>query len=137
MKNKTYVNIFCLVIAIVFYSCVYRNAEDIAPVVDCTSVIPDTVSFSKNIQPILTSNCAISNCHSGSSPAGKLNLENAKAYSQLIKKGSGYVDTINPGVSVLQSALRSYSSPMPPTGKLDECSIELITEWMKQKAKNN
>ena len=123
--------------AILLNSCVYRNEEDMAPAVDCSKVIPDTVSFSKNVQPILTNNCAITNCHSGTSPQGKLNLEVADAYSQLMKKGSGYVDTVNPQISVLQSSLRSKSNPMPPTGNLDECSIELITQWMLQKAKNN
>jgi hypothetical protein len=116
---------------------VYRHEEGMTPAVDCSKVIPDTVSFSKNVQPILTNNCAITNCHSGPSPEGKLNLEAANAYSQLMKKGSGYVDTINPQISVLQSYLQSKSNPMPPTGNLDECSIELISQWMKQKAKNN
>jgi hypothetical protein len=137
MKNKLNRLILYLFIAVLLHSCVYRNEEDMTLAVDCSKVIPDTVSFSKDVQPILTNNCATANCHSGNSPEGKLNLESGKAYAQLMKKGSGYVDTINPGISVLNSMLISKSNPMPPTGKLDACSIELITEWMKQKAKNN
>jgi hypothetical protein len=101
----------------------------------CT--LPDTVSFQGHIVPLLSQNCALPDCHSGNSPQGNLNLEAAKAYSQLMKKGSGYIDTIRPQNSVLYSSLVSVTDPMPPTGKLNSCDIQLIVNWMAQKAKNN
>lgn len=114
--------------------CTYRNKEDIRPQ-ECTEI--DTVSFSKHIQPILTNNCSLAGCHRGQNPEGNFNLEASVAYGQLTKPGSGYVDTINPRISVVYSSLVSKSEPMPPTGRLDQCSIDLIEKWMKQGAKNN
>jgi len=45
--------------------------------------IPATVSFSTQIQPIFTQNCAFSGCHAGTSPAAGLNLEDGKAHGNL------------------------------------------------------
>lgn len=120
------------------YACRYDKYEQVEPAKEvCLPVLPDSVSFSKHIIPLLNKNCNTSGCHSGLSPEGKLNLEPAVAYSKLSKKGSGYIDTINPKNSVLYSAVVSASNPMPPTGRLDDCSIELIYKWMQQKGKNN
>ena len=105
--------------------------------VDCNEVLPDTVSFSKDILPIFEKNCSTSGCHSGAKPEANFNLESSKAYATLTKKGSGYIDTIDPKGSVLYSAMVSVTQPMPPTGRLDKCTLEMIERWMKQKAKNN
>lgn len=105
--------------------------------VACQSDTIKIVSFSKNVLPIFTANCSIAGCHSGSSPAANLNLTASVAYSQLMQKGSGYVDTTNPNYSVLYSQMNSVSSPMPPTGKLDTCTINMVYKWIQQKAKNN
>ncbi len=114
------------------YSCTNYKAEVIP---SCTP--PGIVSFSQHIVPLLNARCNISGCHSGSQPQGNLNLESAVAYRQLMKSGSGYVDTINPKYSVLYSSMNSISNPMPPTGRLDDCSRELVLKWIQQKAKNN
>ena len=76
-------------------------------------------------------------CHSGSNPKGNLNLENSESYEQLWRKKSGYIDTLNPSLSVLYASMNSSSNPMPPAGKLDNCTVELILRWIQQKAKNN
>ncbi|MEI6021089.1 MAG: hypothetical protein WCR21_08160, partial [Bacteroidota bacterium] len=60
-----------------------------------TCHLPTTISFSKNIQPIFNSSCAISACHVGAIPSGKLNLEALNAYTNLMKSGKGYIDTVN------------------------------------------
>ncbi|HVD97403.1 MAG TPA: hypothetical protein VNB90_04300 [Cytophagaceae bacterium] len=135
VKNK--LQFLLLVIALCCQHCTYRNVEDIHPNNVCTQTLPDTVSFSRDIQPILTNNCSLSGCHSGNNPEGNFNLEAGKSYAELMQHGSGYVDTINPRYSVVYSELVSQSNPMPPMGRLDQCSIDLIEKWMKQKAKNN
>ena len=99
--------------------------------------MPDSVSFQRDIIPIFEKECSISGCHSGGTPAGKLNLESEVAYSKLSKKGSGYIDTLDPSSSVLYSSIVSKSNPMPPSGHLNDCSIKLIYKWMEQKGKNN
>ena len=124
-------------VSILFFACSYNKGE-LKPASVCAPLVKP-VSFSADIVPILTQNCALSGCHSGSSPESNLNLEASKAYAALLKKGSGYVDTINPTSSVIYSSLVSVSSPMPPDGqrKLDACELKLIETWMKQGAKNN
>jgi hypothetical protein len=99
--------------------------------------IPETVSFNNDLVPLFNQNCSISGCHSGNAPAGNLNLEPVVAYSQLMKKSAGYVDTIHPQYSILYSQMSSASTPMPPTGNLDQCKIDLVMKWIEQKAKNN
>jgi hypothetical protein len=123
-----------IVIHLVFFAC---NHTPKVVEKDCNMANPDTVLYSKNIQTLFTANCSLSGCHSGSSPQGGLNLETGLSYPELLKKGSGYVDTLNPERSVLYSSLVSTTQPMPPMGNLDKCDIELIKKWMLQKAKNN
>ncbi len=115
-------------------SCRYDNEEDM---IDCSTINPDTISYARDIQPIFDANCNESGCHSGAHPEGGLNLEAAYSYNELMDEGSGYVDTIRPRRSLLYSEMSSKSDPMPPTGKLDKCTLEKIERWMQQKAKNN
>ena len=98
---------------------------------------PTTVSFSQDIVPIFNKNCNTSGCHSGTSAAGNLNLESSVAYAQLSKKGKGYIDTLTPQYSVLYASMNATTNPMPPNGKLDNCTIGLVLKWIEQKAKNN
>ena len=114
------------------YSCAHDSAE---PFVTCNP--PDTVSFSTDILPILNAECNTSGCHSGTLPGVNLNLEPCHAFTELMKPGSGYIDTVNPKYSVLYAQMNSTSYPMPPTGKLDKCRIDLVLKWIRQKAKNN
>jgi hypothetical protein len=101
--------------------------------VECTTI--ETVSFSKDIIPIFNSNCI--SCHSGSNPSGKLNLEESVAYSNLMESKSGYINIDNPTQSVLYASMIATSNPMPPNGKLDKCTTDLILKWIQQKAQNN
>ncbi len=98
---------------------------------------PNTVSFSRDIIPLFQANCSIAGCHTGPSPAANLNLEANVAYAKLMKRGSGYIDTVTPNFSLLYSQMISASNPMPPAGKLDDCKTSLILKWISQKAKNN
>lgn len=135
--NSVYLVLLFSMIQLLCWSCVYNNVEDIQPESFCKDSLPAVVSFSKDIQPILQKNCSTVGCHSGSSPKKNFNLETSVAYNQLLKPGSGYVDTLNPRYSVVYSSLVSTSSRMPPSGRLDPCSIDMIEKWMLQKAKNN
>lgn len=120
--------LFCLF----FFSCTYEKVEP-----DTACVTPDVVSFSKHIQPILDTHCNMAGCHRGNNPGGNLNLEASVSYAQLWKTKSGYIDTLNPKFSVLYASMNTSSNPMPPAGKLDKCAIDLVLQWIQQKAKNN
>ncbi len=117
---------------IVFYSCKYDVEQR-----SCTEINPTTVSFQAHILPLLRTQCAIPDCHSGANPTGNLNLEEGQAYTELSQNGSGYLNTTAPKHSILYTQLISTSQPMPPSGKLNECSIELVLNWIEQGALNN
>ncbi|MFM7023051.1 MAG: hypothetical protein ACKOXB_08735 [Flavobacteriales bacterium] len=113
-------------------ACTYEKIE---PVKDCG--LPENISFSKDVLPILNAHCSTVGCHSGTSPEGGLNLSDSLAYKELLHPGSGYIDTLNPSFSLLYAQMKSTSLPMPPSGKLDDCKLETILQWIQQKAKNN
>lgn len=125
---------YALIFLVVFgcCSCAHDRAE---PAVVCST--PDTVSFSRDLIPLFAQNCNDAGCHSGSSAAANLNLDAAHAYAALHASGSGYIDTINPKYSLLYAQMNSVSNPMPPSGKLDKCKLEMVLRWIEQKAKNN
>jgi hypothetical protein len=116
----------------IFFSCT-RDKGKITPACDTPAVI----SFSNDLIPLFHANCSISGCHTGANPTGNLNLDATAAYTNLMRRGSGYIDTINPNFSLLYSQMISASDPMPPTGLLNSCKTELVLKWIEQKAKNN
>jgi len=125
--------VFLLATGIAFYSCT-SDKKEIGP---CIGEIPPSVSFSKNLVPLFHANCSLPGCHSGSSPQAHLNLEDSVAYSELTKPGKGYINTGQPNFSVLYSQMTSTTTPMPPSGLLSACQIDLVLTWIQQGAKNN
>src|SRR5262245_25897574 len=105
-----------------FDSCISEKAPNV--ILHCDP--PPLVSFQQDILPIFNRSCNMGGCHAGSSAAGNLNLEPSQAYNDLMFSGSGYIDTVNPKFSLLYAQMISVSNPMPPTGKLDSCSIQLV-----------
>jgi hypothetical protein len=137
MKNFSSGILYICYSSILFLSACTYHKDNIDPTeAICTDTIQN-VSFSKEVNPILTANCTTAGCHSGTNPQSNLNLEAAKAYAALSKRGSGYLDTINPTSSVLFSSLMSVSSPMPPKGRLSACDLKRIQVWMQEGAKDN
>jgi len=130
-------NYFLLFVGFAMSSCVWDKAKPITTndIKACDTIV--TVSFTKDVLPIFNAHCIDAGCHSGTNPAGNLSLESSVAYAQLMKSGSGYVDTVNPNYSLLYAQMASVSNPMPPTGKLDDCTLNLVLKWIQQKAKNN
>jgi len=118
-------------------ACTHNALEQPAPAPSCIADSAEAISFSRNIIPIFTQHCALPDCHSGSSPEGNLNLEADVAYAQLTRPGRWYMDTTDPKGSLLYSQMISVTDPMPPTGKLDDCTIRTVLKWIEQKAQNN
>jgi len=88
-------------------------------------IIPDTISYSLEIQPIFDENCL--NCH-----AGNINpdLQTAVSYSSLTE--GGYIDTANAeGSELMEKLYGSHDARASQTDKV------LILEWIKAGAKNN
>lgn len=85
-----------------------------------------SVSYTKEIAPIIHTNCKI--CHSGNPPLGNLSLTNYNEVKRIALDGS-LVCVINWKIGCVQ---------MPKGGKkLDACSILKIEAWISQGLLNN
>jgi hypothetical protein len=98
--------------------------------------VTDTVSFSKDLVPIFTQNCALSGCHAtgGHVP----NLMADKAYNSLMNDPD-YIDVKNPENSELYERLTGKLTPAMPLGRASNPSNinALVLAWIKQGAKKN
>jgi hypothetical protein len=99
------------------------------------------VSFSMDIIPIFTTNCAItgSPCHASGSNSGGLGLDSAVAYAQSTDPVKGFVIAGKPSSSILYTQLPAGAvNHMPLNRKqLDDCDIQKIYCWINQGAVNN
>lgn len=102
-----------------------------------TKLAPGTkISFSADLQPILTSQCASSGCHDKNYPP---NLLKDKSYSELVDggyiavNGDGSIDTLNAIKGILMIRLNKDM----PKGKLPAVDIEKFKVWIEQGAKEN
>jgi hypothetical protein len=96
------------------------------------------ISFSGQIQPVLSGNCATSGCHMGPAPAGGLRL---MSYAHLMAGGvSGSpVVAFDPVNSLIIKRVEGTIQPqmpfnMPP---LPDSSIQLMRGWIAQGAMDN
>ena len=122
-------------IALIIFSVAGCNIDE-GPFVYDTDVNDSTIiSFSKDVQPILNSNCTP--CHTDLH--AKLNLLPCCSYNQLLFDGynASYIDTLNPENSRIYKHITGKLSIMPPSGKLQESQINKILYWIKQGGKNN
>lgn len=116
--------------------CYYDNFGEINPVLtDTVCVIPDTVSFSNDIQPIINSTCGVgdNNCHSGNNSTGS---------------GLGNYTDVAASISdetpeKTMKRLRHDTSIDPAkwmpknAAKLSDCKIDKIQKWIDQGLQNN
>jgi len=111
---------------------------------------PDTtnVSFSNQVQPIFTSNCALSGCHAGASAIYGQDLSAGHAYSSTVNVPSYENSKImrikpyQPDSSYLYLKITGASGisgvRMPyQRSPLDSADILTIKAWINQGAKNN
>lgn len=106
----------------------------------------EEVSFSSDVQPILTTNCTNSACHDATDPQEGMNLEAGSAYDNIVDVNSSQnpslkrVDPGNPDDSYLIQKLEGtapgFRMPrdQPP---LSDAQIQLIRDWIAQGALDN
>jgi len=133
MKNKivTFVALGVMIIALIT-SC----EKNITLIIKPQAVeVTDTVSFSKDLIPIFSVNCAISGCHATGGRAPDLMAD--KAYSSLMN--GNYINVADPESSTLYERLTGKLSPAMPMGKAGNPSNvnALVLAWIKQGAKKN
>ncbi|HVS96752.1 MAG TPA: hypothetical protein VHE54_09705 [Puia sp.] len=109
-------------------------AKTTTVVVNPGASITGEVHYSKDIGPLLNTNCALSGCHvpGGHAP----DLTAANAYQSLTT--GGYVSPGDPGNSVIMLWLTGKKSPAMPLGRGPQQDIIAeIYAWIAQGAKNN
>ncbi len=116
-----------------------------------SSMEPGEVSFSEQVQPILTDRCAFGGCHASTSPAAGQSLAEGLAYMNTVNVPSEELpsmDRVEPGdpdqsylvhkiqgthLDVGGSGLRMPRGQEP----LSDDQIDLIRAWIEQGARNN
>lgn len=101
-----------MLLALILYSCETRTYEDISAEV----ILPQTVSYAKDIKPVIDNNCII--CHSAGGISGFYPLTDYN----LVK---------NAADNILDRIQRPTGDPqkMPQGGALSQANIDLIKKW--------
>lgn len=111
-----------IIFAFTLQSCLYDKPQ---PLVNCS--LPNNVTYSGDIKPILTANCT--KCHTGPNAPNGAGIrldEHAYVKTQVPQP---LLDAVNHAGNV---------TPMPKNaGKLDACSIAKIKKWIEAGAPNN
>ncbi|WP_048825839.1 hypothetical protein [Hymenobacter sp. DG25B] len=112
-------------LALLLSGCAYDVADKVSdPQPVC--VTPALVSYSQNIQPLLTRNCL--SCHSAALRSGAVNLEDYTELSQRAASGQ-LLGVVKHSPGYLQ---------MPKDGaKLSACDIALLEKWVDAGAPQN
>lgn len=124
MILNSYFKLFSFVFLLAFVSCKHKpNFSELRE-----------VSFSKEIAPIVNSNCTFSGCH-GDSAFQEFKLT---TYAGVINAG---VSAGTPEKSELYQVIKTLNDervmPRKPYDPLSEKQIQLIYVWIGQGAKNN
>ncbi len=108
--------------------------------------VKEDPSFAGDIQPILTSSCALSTCHAAPGQAGLI-LSAGQSYGLLVNVNSSEVSTLMrvrpslPDSSYLVVKIEGRQSVgvrMPATGTpLSSTNIQLVRNWISKGALNN
>lgn len=123
-KTLTILSIF-LGAALVMPACYYDKADLIYPVTGACDTT--AMKFSANILPVLNASC--NGCHGGAAAAGAgIALDNYTAVKTYVTNGK-----------LLNSMLQNgQASAMPKGGsKLDNCTLNKFSAWIRQGAPNN
>ncbi len=111
-----------------FGACDYNKSSEITP------AVKDDVSFSLDIQPILTQECAT--CHS----PGKTepDLREGYAYKSFMDLPKGSIVPGDAEGSELADMLGGHGdNPMPPRGSMRPTHVALIKKWIDEGALDN
>jgi hypothetical protein len=115
---------------------------------DAVAALDPPVSFATDVQPIFSTNCATSGCHSGSFPPGDLNLEPGQAYGNIVNVASSEVPALSrvlPGdasnsylYQKITDAMGIVNQPMPfGSYPMPQPNIDAIESWIDQGALDN
>ncbi len=107
----------------------------------------DQVTLSDDVQPIFTTNCALSGCHTGTNPQQGMNLSAGQTFANVVNVQSMELSTMNrvtpgqPGSSYLVHKVQGTHLDLDPPGSgdrmplnrspLTQMDIDLIRAWIE------
>ncbi|MCX6254432.1 MAG: hypothetical protein NTV31_08150 [Bacteroidia bacterium] len=105
------------IFSLFFISCYYDNEEALYPAIN-NSCDTTNVTFSGTIVPILSNNCY--SCHSDATATfgGNVHLE-------------AIADVRTNSAKLIVSIKQTGAKPMPPSGKLNSCSMTQFDIWIR------
>jgi hypothetical protein len=109
-------------------ACDYDKSSEVIP------IVKDNVSFSLDIQPILTAQCAT--CHS----LGKTEPDLRKGYAYESLKGleeGSIVPGDAEGSELIEMLEGGGDNPMPPRNAMTPTKVALIKKWIDEGALDN
>jgi uncharacterized membrane protein len=109
--------------ALVFNSCRHEADFSNAPV----------ISFSNDVQPIITTRCAMDGCHSTYNHE-ELSLVTYEDVMEIVKAGNSHNSKLYETITALNGEKRM---PPLPDNRLAYNQITKIMVWIEQGAKNN
>ena len=93
---------------------------------------PEAIQFFESkIRPILAASCY--ECHGPDKSSGELRLDSLETMIHGGESGPAVIPG-KPAESLLLNAVKYESLEMPPTGKLDDDKITLLSEWIRMGA---
>ncbi|MCX6140584.1 MAG: hypothetical protein NTX15_07135 [Candidatus Kapabacteria bacterium] len=113
--------------------------DDNRPDTTDTTTHPPTdtsVCFTRDVLPILLSNCTMAECHDSYRPEEGIDLT---SYVTIMNGGKSIVKPGNPGGSKLYESLVTSESEErmpPPPRSLTQAQIDLIAKWIREGATN-
>ncbi|MBZ5856773.1 c-type cytochrome [Flavihumibacter profundi] len=124
MQKKLKIAIFLTASVGAFFSCTKDNAASQNANTSCNT---ENMSFSKDIQPIVSANCTAS-CHNAANPTG----------NRIFTSYSGVANAVDNGKLIGVISHSPGYTPMPQGGaKLSDCNISKIKAWVDQGALDN
>lgn len=100
-----------------------------------TTCAPNTVSFERDILPILQASCAYSGCHDAPSAAGGVVLTAYAPAMEVVNQRSQVPDESRL-YQVITHQNPASRMPPPPDAGLDSASIARMAQWIRQGARN-
>ena len=106
-----------------FVSCI---KSDPASTPGCTATPPASISYKKDVYPIIKNNCL--SCHDATNHFGGIVIERYDQIALSASSGELYNSVM------ISSNGKAY---MPKGGRLMDCEIAILKAWADQGAKNN
>jgi mono/diheme cytochrome c family protein len=126
--KKIFQYLMALTVSLLATSCYY---DEMPP--DAVTPIPETVSYSNDVQPLWNESCI--SCHKPGATAPDLTAANS--YSALTLNNKYVIPSNAAGSKLHKSLVGDGAAVMPTSGKWSDSKIALVDKWINAGALNN